>query len=290
MATLHTTAFIHPNLYKDSVALMRVAQRLLALPDVVNATLQMGNTANKEILQEAGLLTADVTNAGPSDIMVVVQAKTAAACTTALAECQGQLAGNDTSASSANNAGAQEIAPRTVGMGLARWASAGSAAWVCLPMASGRAMSWWMRWPCGGHTPMVNQRCMRSLCKSPLRVRRKFCLCPLVKSGSGRSSWINRMMALPCVSTARLFSAVGRAGRPWTLCVWMHLMTRRMSRRSSSRAACPGAHGPRLQQPTRDLPGSGSGEPLPPSPSHRPLASTAERLGGRCDKADRTKR
>jgi FdrA protein len=74
--TLHTLAFIQANLYQDSVALMRVAQRVLALPEVVNATLQMGTTANKEILQEAGLLTPQVSGAGPSDIMVVVQART----------------------------------------------------------------------------------------------------------------------------------------------------------------------------------------------------------------------
>ena len=88
---LHTIAFIQPNLYKDSVALMRVAQRLLAMPDVVNATLQMGNPANREILQEAGLLGSAVKDAGPSDIMVVVQARTRAACEAASAESKAQL-------------------------------------------------------------------------------------------------------------------------------------------------------------------------------------------------------
>jgi FdrA protein len=93
--TLHTAAYIHANLYKDSVALMRVAQRLLALPGVVNATLQMGNPANKEILQEAGLLGAEVRDAGPSDIMVVVQARSAGECASAVAESKAQLAGTE---------------------------------------------------------------------------------------------------------------------------------------------------------------------------------------------------
>jgi FdrA protein len=115
-AALHTLAFIHPNLYKDSVALMRVAQRLLALPGVVNATLQMGNPANKEILQEAGLLSADVSQAGPSDIMVVVQAGTKEECTVAIAESQKQLAGQG--AAAAQDA-TEVVAPRTAGMGLA---------------------------------------------------------------------------------------------------------------------------------------------------------------------------
>ena len=113
---LHSTAFIHANLYKDSVALMRVAQQLLAMPGVVNATLQMGNPANKEILQEAGLLTALVKDAGPSDIMVVVQGSTAAACADAVAQARLNLAGQEKTVAGA----AQEaMAPRTIGMGLA---------------------------------------------------------------------------------------------------------------------------------------------------------------------------
>ena len=118
---LHNTAFIHANLYKDSVALMRVAQQLLALPDVVNATLQMGNPANKEILQEAGLLDAAVKDAGPSDIMVVVQGRTAAACAAAVAQARLNLAGQEKTVAGA----AQEaMAPRTIGMGLANLADA----------------------------------------------------------------------------------------------------------------------------------------------------------------------
>jgi FdrA protein len=116
-AALDTLAFIHPNLYKDSVALMRVAQRLLALPGVVNASLQMGNPANKEILQEAGLLGADVAGAGPSDIMVVVQARTLAACQAAVNESKAQLAGQSAVVSSASS---ESVVPRNLGMGLAQ--------------------------------------------------------------------------------------------------------------------------------------------------------------------------
>ncbi|MEO7152000.1 MAG: hypothetical protein ABIX46_09890 [Burkholderiaceae bacterium] len=53
----------------------------MSLPEVVNATLQMGNPANKEILREAGLLTADVADAGPTGIIALVQARSI---------CQGQ--------------------------------------------------------------------------------------------------------------------------------------------------------------------------------------------------------
>ena len=119
---LHTLAFIHPNVYKDSVALMRVAEQLLALPDVVNATLQMGNPANKEILQEAGLLTRELNGAGPSDIMVAVQARTLSACEAAGVECKAQLAG--TSTGMANSAANEVMAARTLSMGLAAMAGA----------------------------------------------------------------------------------------------------------------------------------------------------------------------
>jgi FdrA protein len=120
---LFTSAFVHHNLYKDSVALMRVAQRLLAMHDVVNASLQMGNPANKEILQEAGLLTENIKDAGPSDVMVVVQATTQAACDAAVAESLSDLAGKTNATLDLTNAN-QAVAARTVGMGLAQLESA----------------------------------------------------------------------------------------------------------------------------------------------------------------------
>ena len=116
-APLHTAACISANLYKDSVALMRVAQGLLALPGVVNATLQMGNPANKDILREAGLLHKSVQEAGPSDVMVVVQARSAALCAAAVDSCQAQLAG--TQASGASTGDVQALPRSSLGMGQA---------------------------------------------------------------------------------------------------------------------------------------------------------------------------
>jgi FdrA protein len=125
ISALHTLAFIHPNVYKDSVALMRVAQRLLALPGVVNATLQMGNPANKEILQEAGLLGTKVAGAGPSDIMVVVQAHKQAAAQAAIDEAMAQLAGQGVvDAASSGSTSSQAVVPRNLGMGLVQMGNA----------------------------------------------------------------------------------------------------------------------------------------------------------------------
>lgn len=120
-AKLHTAAFIHSNLYKDSVALMRVAQALLAMEGVVNATLQMGNPANKEILQEAGLLTNEVANATPADVMAVVQATSSKACEAALTTARTQLAGQG---KAVTGSAQEEVAAKTVGMGLAKLESA----------------------------------------------------------------------------------------------------------------------------------------------------------------------
>ena len=64
---------IKPNLYKDSVALMRIAEKLLQDPAIRRATLIMGTPANKEILEEAGLLAKAAVTAGPSDLIVVVE-------------------------------------------------------------------------------------------------------------------------------------------------------------------------------------------------------------------------
>ena len=124
---LHTVAYVRPNLYKDSVALMRVAQRLLALPDVVDASLLMGNPANKDILAEAGLLNAGLQAAGPSDIMVVVQARSAAAAEAARLASQAQLAGQDQAESGSAGAAQEAVAARTVSMGLAQHAAAARA-------------------------------------------------------------------------------------------------------------------------------------------------------------------
>ncbi len=114
---LHTLAFVQTNQYKDSVALMRVAQGLLALPDVVNATLQLGNPANKEILRDVGLLRPEVAEAGPSDIMVVVQAHSVAAAEAARAEACAQLAGR---ASVGAVGAAMEVPATTLAMAQAR--------------------------------------------------------------------------------------------------------------------------------------------------------------------------
>jgi FdrA protein len=68
------------NTYRDSVELMRLAAELEARPGVRRAGLMMGTTANRAVLQEAGLLgpEAEAAGAGPNDLIVAVSGEPSA--------------------------------------------------------------------------------------------------------------------------------------------------------------------------------------------------------------------
>lgn len=103
---------VKPNLYKDSVALMRIAETAQAREGVKRATLLMGTAANKDILAEAGLLDAAVSGAGANDVMMFIEADDAVMAE-ALAEIEHLLAGG------AAKGGATDVAamlPRSLAM------------------------------------------------------------------------------------------------------------------------------------------------------------------------------
>jgi succinyl-CoA synthetase alpha subunit len=60
--------------YFDSVALMRASAQLNASSGVL-AALVMGTPANKQILEQAGLLTAEGQAAGPNDLLIAIRAE-----------------------------------------------------------------------------------------------------------------------------------------------------------------------------------------------------------------------
>src|SRR6476646_6471581 len=74
------------NRYQDSVTLMQVAVSLRALAGIEDASLMMGTEPNKQILDEAGLLTAPGDAAGPNDLIVALRGEQAA-----LETAQGQI-------------------------------------------------------------------------------------------------------------------------------------------------------------------------------------------------------
>ncbi len=101
--------------YKDSVALMRVAQTVGAREGVSRASLLMGTPANKDILAQGGLLTPELADAAPADLMIFVEGA-GDALAPALAAIEEQLAGRPTAAAGER----AEIAPRSLAMGLER--------------------------------------------------------------------------------------------------------------------------------------------------------------------------
>lgn len=109
-------SLVKKNLYKDSVALMRVAEALQSLPGVKRATLMMATPANLDILDEANLLPAGAREAKPGDLVIAVDAAGEAEARAAIVEAEARLAGSGHSAGQGDSA---RIAPRSVGMALA---------------------------------------------------------------------------------------------------------------------------------------------------------------------------
>ena len=107
---------IKANLYKDSVALMRMAQVVLAQPGVRQATLMMGTPANKAILTQAGLHSAQSESARPGDLMIVVDADTAEQMSAANAQFAELLEGNREASGDA--ASTARMAPRSIATAL----------------------------------------------------------------------------------------------------------------------------------------------------------------------------
>lgn len=103
------------NFYKDSVALMRIAQAIGARDGVSRVSLLMGTPANKDILAQGGLLAPELAPAAPADLMILVDGDEDALAP-ALAAIEGELAGRETAAAGERT----EIAARSIAMGLER--------------------------------------------------------------------------------------------------------------------------------------------------------------------------
>ncbi len=75
---------IRSGVYYDSAVLMKLQQSLLALPGVLDAGVVMATEANKDLLAQVGLLAAEVSGAGPNDLVIVVKGESETAAQTAL--------------------------------------------------------------------------------------------------------------------------------------------------------------------------------------------------------------
>ena len=88
-------ALVKANIYKDSVALMRAAQLVVARTGVRRATLLMGTPGNKDLLAQAGLLDPVIKNAQPNDIMIVIEDRSDDAAAEAISQVHALLEGEE---------------------------------------------------------------------------------------------------------------------------------------------------------------------------------------------------
>lgn len=82
---------IKKGVYYDSVSLMLVAREINKMSGVEDASVVMGTRENMAILQNAGLLTADIAVAGDTDLLLIVKAATENQATEALGAVDGLL-------------------------------------------------------------------------------------------------------------------------------------------------------------------------------------------------------
>ncbi len=83
---LTVKSIIKTSEYHDSVSLMLVAKELVKFPGVQDASVVMGTDSNKALLEQSGLLTADIKAATPNDLVIAV--KTEGNADEALAEAE----------------------------------------------------------------------------------------------------------------------------------------------------------------------------------------------------------
>lgn len=97
--------------YLDSVALMRLAQRIKGLSGVEEAGLMIGTPANRDVLADAGILTAEGRAAGPGDMILAVRAVDQMSADAALDEARRLLDETRKVATAGDSTGWQ---PRTI--------------------------------------------------------------------------------------------------------------------------------------------------------------------------------
>ena len=86
-----TKVEIRSGAYYDSVVLMQLQRALADLPGVIDAGVVMGTDANKEVLAQSDLLTAEAKTAQPDDMLIVVKGEDEAAADDALGKVDSLL-------------------------------------------------------------------------------------------------------------------------------------------------------------------------------------------------------
>lgn len=109
-----TTQRVIPNLYRDSISLMQLSEKVGRLPGVGQASAVMATEANLSLLVEAGLLKEARADASPNDLLVVVEGEDRQALETALNEAEKMLSERPAPEAGSN----QRMLPRSIEMAL----------------------------------------------------------------------------------------------------------------------------------------------------------------------------
>ena len=86
-----TKSAVKKNQYHDSVVLMNVSERIRKVEGVLEAAAIMATDNNKRILKSAGMLTEDVSKAGPNDLAITIRAVDGKSADEALAKTEALL-------------------------------------------------------------------------------------------------------------------------------------------------------------------------------------------------------
>jgi len=85
---MYSKTMLKHNLYFDSVSLMKVSSQVSALPGVAEVMVGMATELNRELLQNMGLMNAEMEKAAANDLLIGILAETKEAAEAALAEIE----------------------------------------------------------------------------------------------------------------------------------------------------------------------------------------------------------
>jgi len=100
---------IRSGAYYDSVVLMQLQRSLADLPQIIDAGVVMGTKANKDLLNQTGLLVNEIEGAKADDLVIVVKAENEKAALKALGQVDELVA-----ARRSRDTGDQDFLPKSL--------------------------------------------------------------------------------------------------------------------------------------------------------------------------------
>lgn len=108
---------VEPNMYQDSVKLMKLSSAVQSIGGVIKASVVMGTEMNKAVLQEIGLLLPEFEGTSANDLIIVVEAEDETAAAKAIGIAAEGLKSHKVAAASSSTG--RRIQPKSVSAGAA---------------------------------------------------------------------------------------------------------------------------------------------------------------------------